>query len=120
MRDAPFWVRGQPMSMTEGRTGQWTFLTNHAHVLLCIARNPDVRLRDIALAVGITERAVQVIIVDLEQAGYLTRSRVGRRNHYRLHGDLPLRHPLERMHEVGELLAVLAPAEPGERGQRPE
>lgn len=88
---------------------QWTFLTNHAHVLLCIARNPDVRLRDIAAAVGITERAVQVIIVDLERAGYLSRTRIGRRNHYDLNANLPLRHPLERDHEVGRLIDLLAP-----------
>lgn len=85
----------------------WTFLTNHAHVLLCIARDPDVRLRDVAVAVGITERAVQIIVVDLEEGGYLTRSRVGRRNHYQLHREVPLRHPLERRHSVGELLAAL-------------
>lgn len=97
------------MPTPERWDGQWTFLTNHAHVLLCIARDADVRLRDVALAVGITERAVQVIIVDLERSGYLTRSRVGRRNHYELHQDLPLRHPLERGHEVGELLRVLVP-----------
>jgi DNA-binding MarR family transcriptional regulator len=94
---------------TEREAGHWTFLTNHGHVLLCIARNPDVRMRDIAAAVGITERAVQVIIVDLEEAGYLTRSRVGRRNRYELHTALPLRHPLEREHKVHELLAVLVP-----------
>jgi len=85
----------------------WTFLTNHTHVLLCIARDPDVRLRDVAAAVGITERAVQLIVQDLEQEGYLTRTRVGRRNHYDLDGALPLRHPLERDHQVGELLEVL-------------
>lgn len=94
---------------TDGRAGQWTFLTNHALVLVCIARSPDIRLRDIAAAVGITERAVQAIIADLEEAGYLTRSRVGRRNRYELHPAQPLRHPLEREHEVDDLLAVLAP-----------
>jgi DNA-binding MarR family transcriptional regulator len=96
--------------MLEGRAGQWTFLTNHALVLLCIARNHDTRLRDIASAVGITERAVQAIVADLEEAGYLTRSRVGRRNRYQLHSTQPLRHPLEREHEVDDLLAVLVPA----------
>jgi DNA-binding Lrp family transcriptional regulator len=93
----------------DGRTGQWTFLTNHALVLVCIARNPEVRLRDIAIAVGITERAVQTIVAELEEAGYLTRSRVGRRNRYQMHATQPLRHPLEREHEVDDLLAVLAP-----------
>jgi DNA-binding MarR family transcriptional regulator len=97
------------MTIPEGRAGQWTFLTNHALVLLCIARNPDTRLRDIAAAVSITERAVQAIIADLEAAGYLTRTRVGRRNRYQLHSTQPLRHPLEREHEVEDLFAVLAP-----------
>lgn len=82
----------------------WTFLTNHAHVLVCIARQPDIRLRDVATHVGITERAVQSIVRDLEEAGYLDRSRVGRRNQYRLHVDQPLRHPVEQGHQVIELL----------------
>jgi DNA-binding Lrp family transcriptional regulator len=85
----------------------WTFLTNHSHVLLCVARDPGVRIRDIALAVGITERAAQRIVGELVDAGYLTRVRVGRRNQYEVHPELPLRHPLERGHEVGELLRVL-------------
>lgn len=85
----------------------WTFLTNHAHVLLCVLREPDIRARDIAAQVGITERAVHAIIGDLEVEGYLTRSRKGRRNHYKVTGDHPLRHPLECQHTVGELLALL-------------
>lgn len=93
-----------------GGVPAWTFLTNHAHVLLCLARDPDVRLRDVAVAVGITERAVQLIVQDLEAEGFVTRTRVGRRNHYDLHASLPLRHPLERDHHVGELLGVLLPA----------
>ncbi|MBF6138360.1 MarR family protein [Rhodococcus triatomae] len=89
----------------------WTFLTNHAHVLLCIAQDPGMRLRDVADAVGITERAAQRIVAELEQAGYLDRVRDGRRNRYRLNQELPLRHPLERDHAVGEILSVLT-AEP--------
>ncbi|MEU8238982.1 helix-turn-helix domain-containing protein [Actinoplanes missouriensis] len=85
----------------------WTFFTNHAHVLLCVARDPDVRHRDLALQVGITERAVQRIVADLIAAGYLSRTRDGRRNRYVLQPDLPLRHPLEREHRIGEILAVL-------------
>jgi DNA-binding MarR family transcriptional regulator len=85
----------------------WTFLTNHAHVLLCVARDPEARLRDVAEDVGITERAAQRIVADLVQAGYLDREREGRRNHYRLHTELPLRHPLERDHAIGEILEVL-------------
>lgn len=85
----------------------WTFLTNHTHVLLCIAEDPGVRLRDVAARVGITERAAQSIVADLVAAGYLTRERVGRRNQYELDPDRPLRHPLEAHHTVGELLDLL-------------
>ena len=85
----------------------WTFLTNHSHVLLCIAQDPEIRLRDVADKVGITERAVQRIVAELEEAGYLDHERVGRRNHYEVHSDLPLRHPLEDHLEVGALLRIL-------------
>lgn len=73
----------------------WTFFTNHAHVLYCLAREPHARMRDVALQVGITERAVQRIVHDLEEAGYLTKQRDGRQNHYQIVKHLPLRHPLE-------------------------
>ena len=73
----------------------WTFLTNHAHVLICLSQDPALRLRDVASRVGITERAVQRIVSGLEEAGYLTRDRTGRRNTYEIHPDLPLRHPIE-------------------------
>ena len=86
----------------------WTFLTNHAHVMVCLRRDPTARIRDIAVAVGITERAAQRIVSELEGAGYLTRSREGRRNSYALHPELPLRHPLEGDHSVMELLDLLA------------
>ncbi len=85
----------------------WTFLTNHAHVLLAITRDPEARLRDVADLVGITERAAQRIVAELEEGGYLTRTRDGRRNRYEVHPDVPLRHPLERDHDIGEVLAVL-------------
>ena len=85
----------------------WTFLTNHAHVLLCIASDPESRGRDIADRVGITERAAQAIVSDLVSAGYVTRTRVGRRNHYEVHPDLPLRHPIERSRQVLELLRLV-------------
>lgn len=84
----------------------WTFLTNHAHVLLVVHGDAHVRLRDIALAVGVTERAVQLILRDLEDAGYLTRRRVGRRNEYQVLGG-PMRHPLEHGRAVDDLLTVL-------------
>jgi hypothetical protein len=96
-------------------TRDWTFLTNHARVLLCIAADPDVRLRDVAASVGITERATQHIVQQLEEGGYLERERVGRRNRYRLHAELPLRHPMDREHQVGELLTVLGAVLPGGR-----
>ena len=85
----------------------WTFLTNHAHVLLCIARDPAIRLRDVAIEVQITERAAQRIVAELVEAGYVSRTREGRRNHYEVHGDIPLRHPLEQHHLVGELLELV-------------
>jgi Mn-dependent DtxR family transcriptional regulator len=90
----------------------WRFVTNHAHVLECIASDPDARLRDIAATVGITERTVAAIVSDLERAGYLTKTRVGRNNRYEVHDELPLRHPRHRHHTVGELISFLeAPAD---------
>jgi DNA-binding Lrp family transcriptional regulator len=86
---------------------EWTFLTNHAHVLLCVVRDPQARMRDVAEQVGITERAAQRIVADLVKAGYLERDREGRRNRYRLHGELPLRHPMDRDTAIGELVAAL-------------
>ncbi len=85
----------------------WTFLTNHAHVLLCLAQDPEIRLRDVASRVGITERAVQRIVTELESAGYITRQRNGRRNIYTVHAQLPLRHPLYRAGRVHDLLALV-------------
>ncbi len=85
----------------------WTFLTNHSHVLLCLYHNPDMRLRDVARLVGITERMVQKIVADLATAGYLDITKEGRCNHYRVNADLKLRHPLEMHHTVGELLEIL-------------
>ncbi len=82
----------------------WTFLTNHAVVLICIARDQRTRLRDIAACAGITERAAQSLVGDLCQAGYLTRHRVGTRNFYEVHPDLPLRHSIAPEMEAGELL----------------
>ena len=84
----------------------WTFLTNHAHVLLAIARDPSSRLRDLAQAVGITERATQSIVADLETAGYLHRERVGRRNQYTVNPAGHFRHPAEADRRIGELLAL--------------
>lgn len=95
----------------------WTFLTNHAHVLLCVARDPGARHRDLAERVGITERAAQRIVAELVDAGYLERARTGRRNTYQLHPELPLRHPLEHDHHIGEILDTLVPAGPHQDNQ---
>jgi predicted transcriptional regulator len=89
------------------RATDWDFLTNHAHVLTCVAHDPGIRLRDIAAAVGITERAAHRILSELVEDGYVLREREGRRNHYEVVEDLPLRHPLVRGREVGDLLKVL-------------
>ena len=87
----------------------WRFVTNHTQVLLAIARNPDVRTRDIAEAVGITERAAQRIVADLSQAGYIDTTRIGRRNHYTINRQITMRHPAQANHEIGELLDLLKP-----------
>jgi predicted transcriptional regulator len=85
----------------------WTFLSNHAHVLVCLALDPDARLRDVAGEVGITERAVQGIVGDLEAAAVIVRERQGRRNTYRVNLDAPLRHPLEAHRSIRALLSIV-------------
>ncbi len=85
----------------------WTFLSNHSHVLICLTQDSEVRLRDVAERVGITERAVLRIIADLEEAGIITRRREGRRNQYEVHREQPLRHPIENHRTVGDLLGLL-------------
>lgn len=94
---------------------RWTFLTNHAHALVCIAQDPGIRIQDIASRVGITLRAAQDIVNDLVEAGYVTRTRVGRRNRYEAHPELPLRHPLEQDHQIGDLLGAVGAAPRGRR-----
>ncbi len=89
---------------------QWTFLTNHSHVLLCIATDPEIRIREIAAKVGITERAAQRIVADLIDAGYLITEKVGRRNHYQINATLPLRHPVERQNQVRALFTLIEQA----------
>jgi DNA-binding MarR family transcriptional regulator len=89
----------------------WTFVTNHTQVLLCIARDPGVRLRDVAVDVGITERAVQRIVADLIEAGFLERRRVGRRNHYLVNRDGQMRHPAQLGRDIGGLLDILEPTQ---------
>lgn len=93
-----------------GDRAAWTFLSNHAHVLLLIAREPEIRLRDVAGRVGITERAVQRIVADLEAGNYLERERIGRRNRYKVHRQLPLRHPIEAHRKISSLIALVIDA----------
>ncbi len=85
----------------------WSFLTNHARVMLCIAHDPGIRLREIGESVGITERAAHRIVVELSDAGYISRKRNGRRNHYTIKSHLPLPDPLAREQRIGDLLAIL-------------
>ena len=94
----------QPRPTQAGK--EWTFLTNHAHVLLAIAREPTARLRDVATSVGITEPAPHAIVADLEAAGYLQLERVGRRNEYTVNPGGRFRHPAEADHSIGELLSL--------------
>jgi DNA-binding Lrp family transcriptional regulator len=89
------------------RPPTWSFLTNHARVLICIAQDPGIRLREIGQTVGITERAAHRIVGELVDAGYVSRRRVGRRNHYAIRSDLPVPDMLARNRRVGDLLAVL-------------
>ncbi|MCG8601818.1 MAG: winged helix-turn-helix domain-containing protein [Verrucomicrobiales bacterium] len=85
----------------------WSFLTNHTHILVCLTREPSITVRNLSLQVGITERSVQRILSDLEQSGVVTRTKEGRRNHYKVNEDFQLRHPLEAQHTLGELLGTL-------------
>jgi DNA-binding MarR family transcriptional regulator len=89
-------------------TASWTFLTNHARVLLCIAHDPGVRLRDIAATLDLTERSAYGIVSDLARAGYIVKHRDGRRNRYQIQEHLPLPEPTSRERTVGEILALLA------------
>ena len=92
---------------------EWGFLTSHARVLLCIAHDPGLRLRDIAVRLGITERTAHGVLTDLVQAGYVTKTKDGRRNHYQIQAHLPLPEPGTREPSIGELLAVLLGDTPG-------
>jgi DNA-binding MarR family transcriptional regulator len=103
------------MSSNEPSTS-WTFLTNHTQVLLRIAQDPDVRLRDVAERVGITERAAQRIVADLVDANIIDRRRVGRRNHYLINRSAAMRHAAQAEYQVGPLLDLLRPeAQPDSR-----
>ena len=93
--------------MPESAERGWTFLTNHAHVLLCLARGEALTARELGLQIGITERAVQVILADLTRGGYLVKTKQGRRNLYKVNARWRLRHPLEAHHTVGQLITAL-------------
>ena len=98
-----------PVAPTKGPSAlQWTFLTNHSHVLVLLAQNPAMVLREVAFQVGITERAVQRIIADLEAGEIIEREKIGRQNKYRIRADKPLRHPIESHRTIGELLVLLS------------
>ena len=114
------------MELPDATGGSWTLLTGHGHVLVEIARNPDARIRDISPAVDLTERTVQAIVADLEAAGYLTRTRVGRRTRYTVNPDRPFRHSAQEGLRVGPLLDQLtamadadAPAPAAPRSHQP-
>lgn len=110
---AVVYLRGKNVVVAKAKAKQsppeaaWTFLTNHAHVLLCLVEDPEARMRDVAERVGITERAVQRIVSELEVAGYVTRAREGRRNTYEVDGSLPLRHPVEGHQTLNALIKLI-------------
>ncbi|MCA9016517.1 MAG: winged helix-turn-helix domain-containing protein [Planctomycetaceae bacterium] len=105
MHNAKAEVTAKP---SEDSGNRWTFLTNHAHVLIVLHREPSIVLREVALKVGITERAVQRIIQDLEEEGFIHREKVGRQNQYEVLTDQPLRHPIERHKSIGDLLQLVS------------
>lgn len=100
-------AKPHPAAHQEDSQANWTFLTNHAHVLLCLSRQHHETLKEVAECVGITQRAVQRIVADLESARIITRSREGRRNVYKVNLDVPLRHDLEAHKTVGDLMAMV-------------
>ncbi len=97
----------RPSREEAGHAPKWTFLSNHAHVLLLIAKDPEILLKDVARTVGITERAVQRIVSDLEASSYIERERLGRRNRYKVHPEMPLRHPIEAHRRIANLISLV-------------
>lgn len=107
------------MNARDDTDRSWTLLTNHGRVLLLIAKDPESRIRDLADIAAVTERTAQAIVGDLESAGYLTKTRQGRRNVYVVHLQLPFRHPAEATHTVGELVGLFAnDSHPGREGKK--
>ena len=105
-------------SPNENRRKAWHFLSNHTQVLLCIARDPDTRLRDIAQVVGITERAAGRIVTDLTESGYVESERHGRRLRYTINRQIAMRHPAQTNREIGELLDLLTRVEPAPESEQ--
>lgn len=101
-------LKSAKLKSAPAREAAWTFFTNHSHVLICLAQEPELRVRDIAVRVGITERAVQKILAELEAADVIARERDGRRNRYQVRKENPLRHPIEEHRTVGHLLRLAA------------
>ena len=108
------------MSDPDQSGGSWTLLTGHGHVLVEITRNPRARIRDISAVAGLTERTVQAIVADLEAAGYLTRTRTGRRTRYTVNRDSVFRHPAQEGHQIGPFLSLLAAAGEDARAPGPD
>jgi DNA-binding MarR family transcriptional regulator len=107
------------MSSSDGSSSSWTLLTGHGHVLVEIARSPEARIRDISAAAGITERTAQAIVTDLEEAGYISRTRIGRRTRYTVNSDSLFRHSAQEGHRVGPFLDLLA-SDDGDTAPGPE
>lgn len=105
------------MTGDQDQNSSWTLLTAHGRALVAIAEDPDARMRDLAQVIGVTERSVQAIVADLEAAGYVSHTRVGRRNRYTVHLEQPFRHSAQGGHQVGPLLDLLAGH--GSRNDRP-
>jgi hypothetical protein len=100
-------VASAPIAQRHESLNRWRFLTNHSHVLLLLSRDSSLVLREVALHVGITERAVQRILADLEADGFIEREKIGRKNHYRILTTQPLRHPIESHRTIGDLIALI-------------
>jgi len=107
-------------SITKKKNNNWTFLTNHTHVLLCLVKSSSMRIRDIAEAVGITERAVQHILLDLDNEGFIDRVKDGRCNAYKVHLDKNLRHPIESHRKISGLASFLLGVQEKRQGQSPQ
>ena len=106
-RSRPSKGRQTTAAAVSAPVSRWTFLTNHSHVLILLSQDASLVLREVAVRVGITERAVQRIIADLEQAGFIEREKVGRRNRYRIRTNLALRHPIESHRTIGDLVGLI-------------